>query len=52
MVVALNGWLERARMAIGTWRRTPEQRGRCRSCGTPIDPVLDECLLCLGGRHW
>ena len=52
MVVAWNGWLARAREAIAAWWRASDPQGRCRSCGTTIDPVLDECLPCLGERHW
>jgi len=52
MIMAWNGWLARARETIAAFRRTPDPRGRCRSCGTAIDPVLDECLPCLGERHW
>jgi hypothetical protein len=52
MTMTWTSWLSRARETIASWWRAPQQEGRCRSCGTPVDPVLDECLPCLGERHW
>lgn len=52
MAAVLGHFWADALIALRRWRNGPVYGTTCKSCGAPATQPLDECLSCLGDRHW
>jgi uncharacterized OB-fold protein len=52
MTAVLGGLYAGLLEMMGAWWRGRADESVCRSCGTHVEPPLDECLKCLSERHW